>query len=216
MTRQWFTTKECTALEIKKYKSISVHQVVSAVTIEDSNVVQKILERIEKIPADGDMMKSFGPDAESIDLFFHCGMGSIQKIEIYQKRFKTPSTGFNAGSNETESSLYADIDALLFPDLEKKILKIKNLEFKFKEFTLTYKGAEFTDMAPATVSWTTDVFLIKDKSNTEQAIEIVSGQIPPPPYKFEVSKVALTLLTYQTEMKERLYPDYFKITKHSR
>ncbi|MEO6975463.1 MAG: hypothetical protein ABI144_06250 [Gallionella sp.] len=213
MTRPWFSTKECTSLEIKKYKSISVHQIVSAVMIEDSTAVKNIMQRIERIPADGDMMVSFGPDAESIDLFFHCANNTTQKVAIYQKRFKTPSTGFNSETNETESSLYVDIDALLFPDLEKKFLKIKNFEYRFRDFSLTYLGTVNSEKAPVTASWATDKYLVKDKANNEQIIDIISGQRSPAPYDFDIGREGFTLLTYQTEMKDRLYPDYFQVTK---
>jgi hypothetical protein len=213
MTRPWFSTKECASLEIKKYKSISVHQVVSAVTIKDSMLVKNIMQRIERIPADGDKMVSFGPDAESIDLFFHCDNNTTQKVKIYQKRFKTPSTGFNSGINETESSLYADIDALLFPDLEKKILKIRNFEYSFRDFSLTYLGTINSEQAPVTSSWTSDKYLVKDKANKEQIIDIVSGQRSPAQYDFDIGQKEFTLFTYQTEMKERLYPDYFQVIK---
>lgn len=215
MTRQWFNTEECNALDIKKYQSISVHQVVSAVTINDSRVVKSIMERIKNIPAEGDMMKSFGPDVESIDLIFHCANDTTQKVEIYQKRFKTPSTGFNSGKSETESLLYADIDALLFPNFGKRILKIKNVALEFKDFSLTYLGKTNSEPAPVTASWTTDQFLVKDNNNNEQIIDIASGQLSPPPYNFDIGKVDFALLTYQTEMKERLYPDYFQVVNRN-
>lgn len=215
MTRQWFNTEECNALEIKKYQSISVHQVASAVAINDSKVVKSIMQRIKNIPADGDMMKSFGPDAESIDLIFHCANDTTQKVEIYQKRFKTPSTGFNSGKNETESRLYSDIDALLFPDCEKRILKVKNVALEFRDFSLTYLGETNSEPAPVTASWTTNRFLIKDNNNNEQIVDIASGQLSPQPYNFDIGKVGFTLLTYQTEMKDRLYPDYFQVVNRN-
>jgi len=215
MTRLWFNTEECNALDIKKYQSISVHQVVSTVTIDDSKAVKSIMERIKNIPADGDMMKSFGPDAESIDLVFHCANDTTQKVEIYQKRFKTPSTGFNSGKNETESLLYSDIDALLFPDYEKRILKIKNLELKFKDFSLAYLGETHSEPAPVSASWTMNRFTIKGNNNNEQIIDITSGQLSPQPYNFDIGKVGFTLLTYQTQMKDRLYPDYFQVVNRN-
>ncbi len=213
MPKQWFNTKECAVLEIKKYKSISVRQVVSAVTINDSKVVKNIMQRIENIPVDGDKMKSFGPDAESIDLFFHCDNKTIQTVEIYQKKFKTPSTGFNSGTNEVELLLYSDIDALLLPDLNKRILKIKNVALKFKDFSLTYLGSVASEKTLATVSWTLDKFLIKDNSDREQIIEISSGQLPPAPYDFDIGKAGFTLLTHQAGMTHRLYPDYFQVVR---
>jgi hypothetical protein len=199
MTRQWFNSKECVALEIKKYKSISAHEITNAVTIEDSKVVEDIMQRIEHIPMVGDMMVSFGPNAERISLFFHCANKTIQTINIYQKRFKTPSTGFNSERNEAESSLYSDIDALLFPDLKKKTLKIKNLKLKFVNFSLTYLGETHSEKQLATVSWEKYKFLI------------ISGQQPPMPYQFIIDGSGFTLMTYQTEMKERLFPDYFQV-----
>ncbi len=211
MTRQWFNSKECIALEIKKYKSISAHEIANAVTIEDSKVVEDIMQRIEHIPMAGDMMVSFGPNAERISLFFHCANKTIQTVNIYQKRFKTPSTGFNSEKNETESSLYSDIDALLFPDLKKKIIKIKNLELNFVNFSLTYLGETHSEKQLATASWEKYKFLIKDNSNNEQRIDIISGQQPPMPYQFSIDGSGFTLMTYQTEMKERLFPDYFQV-----
>ena len=213
MAIQWFNTRECTALEIRKYKSISVHQVVSAVTINDSMAIKKIMERIEHIPAEGDMMKSFGPDAESIDLIFHCAGETTRKVEICQKRFKTPSTGFNSGKNEAESSLYSDIDALLFPELGKKILKIKNTTIKFRGFSLTYLGLINSEKALVTASWSKDRFLIVDNAGKEQTFDVMSGQTSPQPYNFDIGNEGFTLLTYQTEMNDRLYPDYIQVVK---
>jgi len=46
--RPWFKNKNCTVLEIKKYKSISDHKVVAEVSISDLKIVKKIVERIEK------------------------------------------------------------------------------------------------------------------------------------------------------------------------
>ncbi|MGV8934850.1 MAG: hypothetical protein ACOH1I_09510 [Gallionellaceae bacterium] len=46
MTSQWFDTKECTELEIKKFKSGVALQIGNAVTIEDSMVVKNIMQRI--------------------------------------------------------------------------------------------------------------------------------------------------------------------------
>ncbi|WP_097460627.1 hypothetical protein [Mangrovitalea sediminis] len=210
MTKPWFNTTGCTRLEIKKYQSISVQDVVGSVTIDDADAIKSIMQRIEQIPADGSRMVSWGPDVESIDLFFHGDNQPTQKIEVYQGHFKTPSTGFNAGG-EVESALYADIEALLFPALKKRVLKIKNLELRFEDFSLAYLGAKHSEPAPVTVSWTTDQFLLKDASGGEALIEIVSGQRPPAPYHFDVGGVGFTLLTYQAEAQERLFPHYFQV-----
>jgi len=82
--RTWFTNTNCSALEIKKHKSVSNHKVVSEVAIGDLKIVKKIIDRIQKIPTNGDMMVSFGPDAQYMELIFACE-GKKQTIEVYQK-----------------------------------------------------------------------------------------------------------------------------------
>lgn len=117
MERPWFSNKNCSCLEVKKLKSISQRKVIKSIKIEDPHVIQNFMARIEEIPANGDMMKSFGPQAEEIDLVFYCGDQS-QTIEIFNQQFKTPSTGFNSERKEIEEHLYSDINTLLFPGLK--------------------------------------------------------------------------------------------------
>lgn len=212
MERHWFLYKNCTSLEIKKFVSISDNKIVKSVLIDDINMIKSLMERIEKIPTNGEMMISFGAKAEQINLSFTCEK-RIQKIEIYQKRFKTPSTGFNIGNSELESGLYQDIDALLFPDFNKITLKVEDLELPFHGFSVTYKGGESIDGAPSTSSFTKNKFLIKEKNKKEQIVEIISGQLPPQPMKIEVNGSQIIILTYQTKKLTRLYPNYFEIIK---
>lgn len=214
MTRPWFNTTECTTLEIKKFQSISNHQIVRAITIDDVDAIRNLMQRIEQIPTEGEKMVSWGPDVEHIDLCFHADNHPIQTVAIYQGRFKTPSTGFNP-RGEVETSLYADIDALLFPAPEKRLLKIKNLELRLEAFSVTYLGSRQSAPAPVTVSWSTELFRVKEVSDTEQLIEIVSGQRAPAPHPFDVGGAGFTLLTYQTEAGERLFPDYFEVIGRS-
>jgi hypothetical protein len=217
MNGSWFDNTSCNFLEIKKLKSISDHYVIRSIEIKDAHAIKSLIDRIENIPADGDMMKSFGPDAEEISLLFHCG-NKIQEIGIYNKRFKTPSTGFNVGESKTEESLYNDIDALLFPDFNKFFLKVEDLELVFKGFSVTYKGSEFKDFAPATIQTLTQKFLITDSVKHTQLIEVHSGQVPPQVKLIEVNRGGMRLfnskiklLTYQTDKGIRLYPSYFQI-----
>ena len=214
MTRRWFSSKECTALEIRKYTSISARQIVSAVTIDDGNVVRTIMARIENIPVAGDKMISFGPDAECIELLFHGADGTTQEVAILQKRFKTPSTGFNSGLNTTESALYSDIDALLFPAVDKVILKTRDVELDFTTFSLTYLGDIASEDAPVSASWVKSRFLLQDRTGQSQVIEITSGQRPPPAHDFEIDKTFFTLLTYETRDRRRLYPGYFQVIRN--
>lgn len=210
--RTWFQNTNCSSLEIKKYQSVSNHKVLAEVAISDGKILKKLIERIQKVPTNGDMMVSFGPDAAHTELIFACE-GKKQTVEIYQKGFKTPSTGFNSERGETEKTLIEDIINLLAPDFNKKILKIENLELKFKNFAVTYKGSQTTDSQPVTVSVTTDTFLVKDKSGKEQAIKITSGQLSPQIQKFEMNKKTYSLLSMKSSTGDSLYPDYFEITE---
>lgn len=217
MNRSWFDNTSCNLLEIKKLKSISDRDVIRSIEIRDVNAIKNLIDRIEKIPVDGDMMKQFGPEAEEISLFFHCG-NKTQEIGVYERRFKTPSTGFNVGASKVEESLYNDIDALLFPDFNKLFLKIEDLELVFIGFSVTYKGSVFKDFAPETIQTFTQKFLITDSTKNTQVIEVRSGQVPPQAKLIEVKRGGLRLLnskikllTYQTDKDVRLYPDYFQI-----
>ena len=107
----WFTNKNCTALEIIEYVSISNHKIKRSVTITDIKTIDDLISRIEKIKPQGDMYISFSEEAEEIALLFH-SEDEVQGIEIIQGRFKTPSTSFNMRS-ESEQELYKDIVALL-------------------------------------------------------------------------------------------------------
>lgn len=218
MNNAWFNDTDCHLIEINKLKSISDRKVIKSISIEDSNAIKSMMNRIAQIPADGDMMKSFGSNAEEIDLVFHC-KNQKQIIEIFEHRFKTPSTGFNSPENKIEDDLYQDIDALLFPDFNKRIPKIKNLSLPFKGFTVVYEGSTFEDLHPATIQTTTQKFLIKDKKR-EQSIEIKSGQQAPLPKSvtLQLNKVLpitskITLNTHKSNKGEDLHPDYYQIVK---
>ncbi len=214
MTRRWFSSKECTALGISKYTSISVHRIVSAVTIDESDVVRTIMAWIENIPVAGDKMISFGPDAECIELLFHSADETTQDVVILQKRFKTSSSGFNSGLNETESARYSDIDALLFPAVDKVILKTRDVELDFTTFSLTCLGDIASGYAPVSASRVKNRFLLRDRAGQSQMIEISSGQRPPPAHDFEIDKTFFTLLSYETRDRHRLYPGYFQAIRN--
>lgn len=214
----WFNNADCGLIEINKFKSISDRRVIKSISIEDTEAIKRLMNRIAQLPANGDMMKKFGPNAEEIDLVLHCG-NQKQIIGIFEHQFKTPSTGFNSEKNKIEEDLYRDIDALLFPDFNKRIPKIKNLFLPFKGFTVVYKGSSIEDFAPASIQMTTQRFLIKD-NKLGQNIEIKSGQTAPQPISVNLhlnktlpitSKI--TLNTYQSRQGEDLYPDYFQIIK---
>jgi hypothetical protein len=160
--RPWFAHKEFTSLEIRKHKSLADHAIVKTIKITDVGYIKELVGRIEQIPANGDMMISFSGAAEHIDLVFYSG-DRVQAIDVIQKGFKTPSTGFNP-KNDYEKEVYAEIDAMLFPALEKILPKVEQVEFDFGDFSLIYKGARFVDLAPVTFSFDIAQFDFRDKN----------------------------------------------------
>ena len=207
MTNPWFTDKNFTSLVIRKDKSIADHIVVRSVTITDTGYIGKLAARIEQIPPNGDMMISFSEEAEYIKLIFYSGE-KMREIDVIQKGFKTPSTGFNI-KNDYEKELYAEIDAVLFPAIGKIVPKMEGLTLDFGDFSLCYNGTRFKDLAPATLSFHIAEFTFADKKGDTQLIEIFSGQLPPPP--FFINGSGLTILTFHSKEKKRLYPDFFQV-----
>jgi len=209
MERKWFNTEIFASLEIKKHTSISVDQTERMVVITDSAVISHFVKRIVAIPVQGEMMISFSEVAEYVTLAF-CKDGITETVEFIQRRIKTPSTAFHL-RNEAEAGLYRDIEALLFPDFSKYILKTTGLELFFPGFSLTYQGSTFVDHAPVTVSVTTDLFLLRDTDHKEQLLEIHSGQLAPAPLKIYTAAGTSELRTYTAIDGYRLYPYYFQL-----
>lgn len=207
MDRPWFTDKNFTSLVIRKDKSLADHMVVKSVTITDTGYIGKLAARIGQIHPNGDMMISFSGAAEHIKLIFFSGE-KMQEIDVIQKGFKTPSTGFNT-KNDYEKELYAEIDAVLFPAIDKIVPKVEGLALDFGDFSLCYKGTRFEDLAPVTLSFHIAEFTFTDKKGNTQLIEIYAGQLPPQP--FVIKAGGLTILTFRSKEEKRLYPDFFQV-----
>lgn len=211
MKKTWSLNRKCTSLEIIKYNSISDHKIKKSVKIEDNKFINRLMDDIEQIPADGDMMKSFGSEAEQIDLIFS-GNNQVQILQLYEKKIKTPSTGFNSTKSGLEKKLSDDVETLLFPDFNKNIPKIKNVVLQFPDFSITFLGNEFNKGTTNNISYNKDKFLIKDK-NTQQEIEIISGELSPQQIIIKVNDIEITIMTFQSKELYKLYPDYFQIIK---
>jgi hypothetical protein len=207
MDRPWFTDKNFTSLEIRKNKSLADHTVVKSVTITDVGYIGKLAGRIQQIPSNGDMMISFSGAAEHIELVFYAG-DKTQEIDVIQKGFKTPSTGFNT-KNDFEKGLYSEIDALLFPAIDKIVPKVEGLPLDFGDFSLCYNRSRFEDLAPVTLSFTIAEFTLVDKKGNTQPIGISAGQLPPQPFVIEAN--GLTILTFHSKDGRRIYPDFFQV-----
>jgi len=208
--RLWFNHSEFNKLVLTKFTSISDKTILQQFNIEDKNVIQYLLKCIQAIPADGDMMISFGPDVPYLNLSFE-GLDYSEPIHFYRNKIKTPSTGFNSSQSETEISLYHDLQALLYPDLNKRILRIENFPIRFPTFSISYLGSSFEDHAPISLSFHKAVFLVTSKNGVEECITITSGQLPPQPKEFKVGGKIYILCTYKTSNKKSVYPMYFMV-----
>jgi hypothetical protein len=206
--RPWFQSEDCQSLTIQKMKSISDHKVVASAKIEDPKVLQNLIRMIKLVPADGDMMVSFGPDAAETELNFTCS-GKQETLYVYGRGFKTPSTGFNSDKKEEEKVLVAGIEGLLVPGVSKITLKSPGQALQMGDFTVTYLGEKTATGAP-TVSVTTDSYVIESKGYKE-TLDVTSGQTSPQPKKFKTGNKEYTLLTYESDKKERLFPLFFQI-----
>jgi hypothetical protein len=210
--KTWFAQKNCTSLQVMQYQSISNQKILSQINIEDADVISQLIQRIESIEVDGDMMIKFGPDAKKMDLVFHCEDNYQQIISVINKRFKTPSTGFNTSNNQIESELYEDFDALLFPDLNKKLLKIKHFNYQLKNFSIQYQGWAYIN-TDSTAKARFDKFKIIDHQKQEQFLKSTSGQLPPQALPFNINHDQYYFLPFESINKVRLYPIYFQITQ---
>jgi hypothetical protein len=208
--RPWFIHSEFNKLVLTNFKSISDKAILHQFSIEDKNVIQYLLKCIQAIPTNGDMMISFGPDVPYLKLSFE-GVDYSDLIHFYRNKIKTPSTGFNSEQSQAEISLYHDLEALLYPDLNKRILRIENFPIEFPTFSISYLGSMFEDHAPVSLSFHKDVFLVTSKNGIEVRMTISSGQLPPQPKEFKVAGKTYILCTYKTSMKESVYPMYFLV-----
>jgi hypothetical protein len=209
--RPWFENKDFTSLEIRKHKSLADHAIVKTIRISDVRYINELMGRIERIPANGDMMISFSGTAEHIELVVYSG-DQVQAIDVIQKGFKTPSTGFNP-KNDYEREIYAEIDAMLFPALEKILPKVEHVEFDFGDFFLEYTGSRFVDLAPVTLAFNIAQFYFRDKNGKTQSIEISAGQLPPRPFDLEAAGSKISLLTYHSKEQKRIYPGFFQVVR---
>ncbi|MBX7232546.1 MAG: hypothetical protein K1X29_10720 [Bdellovibrionales bacterium] len=212
-TQSWFKIKNCSELEVIQYKSISDRNIKSQLTIKDGSAIVSLMESIEKIPVEGEMMISFGPKAENIDLVFKCGK-ETERIEIYEKKFKTPSTGFNTSANHLELAVYNTIETLLHPKINKNILKVKDLEIKFLRptiFSITYQGNVIHSPSPSDKSPESgEKYLIKGPKNQTEVLIIPT--LSKKSMSFKINRKAFTLHEMSADKESKKGESYFSIT----
>lgn len=111
-TLTWFENKKCDSLEIKDYKKIINKKPQTTKKITDQKTIADLIVLIEKIPTDGQEMRSFSDDVPVVVLEFDCG-GKKQAVEFYRGRAKTPSTGFLDERSEYETKAFEFVQKLL-------------------------------------------------------------------------------------------------------
>ena len=117
--------------------------------IADKDAITRLIKRIEAISPDGDMMKSLVVD-ERLQLEFDCENGTTV-INIYDGRFKTPSTGFNSSrkDKEIEAQIYDDLKSLFSPAVGEPILLVQGLALELPRFFGYLPGYD----SPFTAAW---------------------------------------------------------------
>jgi len=215
-TLSWFKQTNCSELNIYKYKSVSNDNVIASTTIKDPDIIKEIMNRIQELPTNGDKMKSFGPDVKKTSLHFLCNNEGSEVIEIYNDKFKTPSTGFLSETADKEKNLVLDIEAIVHPELNMRLPKLKDHLFKFKNFRVKYTGSKHTPqpkdgptIGPTNLNYYT---VVKDGEANKMNFSIFDGQLPPQPQAFVIDKKTYYILTYQGLKNESLAPNYFMIS----
>ena len=215
-TLSWFSNTDATELTITEYKSVSDNKVVSSITIKDRAAIAELIKRIQALSASGDEMVKKGSKTSKIVLNFSFADQTYQSIDFLNKKIVTPSTGFLSTKNQIEADLYRDIDGLVEPDVNKRILKIKNQQIKFKDFLIVYTGEKYTPQPQGgpTIGPTYNTFfdVWENGSANRVSIDIFTGQIPPQPKGFVANQKIYNLLTFYNVAKERLGPNYFEVS----
>ena len=110
-----------------------------------------------------------------------------------------------------KKEVYAEIDAMLFPAIDKIMPKVQDVEFDFGDFSLVYKGSRLVDLAPGTLFFNIAEFDFRDKYGRTQSIEISAGQLPPRPFDLEAAGSKISILTYHSKEQKRIYPGFFQV-----
>ena len=212
----WFKNIECQELTINKYVSASYKGMNAETVIKDKFYIADVRARISSLPTVGKEVVKPGPNTKRINLSFRCAEGVYETVEFIGNKIKTPSEGFLDKKNKVEVNLFRDIDALVEPDLDKRIPKVADQSIRFKGFTLIYAGEKKTPQDPKgpTIGSTSETsFSVWEKDSANQVkLVIFSGQIPPQPQAFVSGNKILYLLTYQSANKESLYDQYFEVS----
>lgn len=209
--KPWFTFKDFVRLEINTAGK-------TPLISHDAAAIKQLVARIERLPADGDKMKSFSEDVERVSLSFYTKQGSdSDRIEIYRDQFKTPSTGFNSTPSEEEKNLALELKALFSPSLNKKLLKLGGVSVEDKTVKFTYVRSihEANDQPgmPTIGPTNEDHFEVVNKRGGTHTVKIYSGQNPPQPELVKVGEDTYVIHTFKSSKGESLYDSHFEIVK---
>jgi len=145
--RRWFAHKDFTSLEIRKHKSLADHAIVETIKISDVRYIKELMDRIERIPANGDMMISFSGTAEHIELVVYSG-DQVQAIDVIFVDLAPVTLSFNIAQfhvrDKNGKTQSIEISAGQLPplpfDLEAAGSKISILTYYSKEQKRIYPG----------------------------------------------------------------------------
>lgn len=213
----WFKNVECLEMTINKYKTLSSSAIPVEIVIKDIPYIKEIRQRITLLPVDGKELLKPAANTPRLKLSFRCADGSNEVVEFLGKKIRTPSKGFLGTKDILEANLFRDLDALVDPDLNKRIPKIKDQFIKFKGFSIVYAGEKKTPQDPngPTIGPTSESYYnVRENDSANQVtMSIFEGQIPPQPQSFAIGKKVFYLLTYLNGAGESLHDKYYEISK---
>jgi hypothetical protein len=147
-----------------------------------------------------------GPDAPYLNLEFTCGQ-KTETIQFYSGKIKTPATSFYDQPKKIEEEIWMEIQAQFAqPEFAKPVPKVKNAILDFGKFSIQYLGSEDRTPKGTSASLNVESFRVTANDKSVQTVEVRSGQLSPRPMDFIVGKDTFTLMTFQSEAGQDLYP----------
>ncbi len=215
--KTWFTETGFKKMKISSFPSLNEKIASKQFESNDHEAIQSLVARIEKIAANGDMMKSLSEDSTYITLEFATAAGQSETIKLYERGFKTPTTGFNIAPSDEERQLAMDIRSILNARLGEKLLKVAGVTIQGDGFTITYLGHNFRkndEPGMPTIGPTNeDSFEVTDSAGNKKKVSVWSGQTPPQDTPFNINKTTYIISTFKNSKGQQLYPGYFEVTK---
>lgn len=120
---KWFNKSQYFKLEIKRKIISAPDSTARCVVISDQEKINSLVKKITTIPSNGTMMISWSEHTEEISLTFFAQDGN-ETVQIYNGRFKTPTTGFNDKASELEKDVYRELKSYFSHPLIERVRSI--------------------------------------------------------------------------------------------